>query len=202
MTLARVLYAAHGAVVAALGLLVVFGRSRQFHVALILFLFGFLLSATIAVLTAGRRNGFRLRTTLLFFVVASVVAVGSLIGQGAWTETRWPGNRDCLKGLAVVVSKEFENIEGHNFVVLDAYGKLRAAHPRSAEFAPQILRCGLSEVWITSEQIEFFRDDLLASHGYVFRDRGAPQLPQCPYLMAGVDNQPGRILEERWYYCA
>jgi len=86
---------------------------------------------------------------------------------------------------------------------LTPYGASHLAHPRSNEFAPRILACGLRDVTITSEQIEFLIDDLLvASGGYVFRHRSSAQVAECPYIMTGVDEpRAGQRLEERWYYC-
>ena len=109
----------------------------------------------------------------------------------------------CSEPLAQSRAKDFDGLRSAKLVVLDTTG-LSLAHPRSREFAPQILGCGLRCVLIDSEQILFTVDEieiLAPSGGYVSRDRAALQLRQCPYGMVGHDGQPGRLLEERWYYC-
>jgi len=203
VTLGRLLYAVQVAVVVTLGLLVVFGRSRYFPVLAILFLFGFILAGAIAALTVFRRKGFALRTTLLLFVAAPFVAVLAVTAHARWVDSRWPANRDCLQDLARSIVKEFEGLGESTIVRLTPHGESHLAHPRSNEFAPRILACGLRDVAISSEQIEFRVDDLLvASGGYVFRHRGSAQLTECPYIMTGVKEPiAGRRLEERWYYC-
>jgi len=204
MTLARALYTAHAAVVVTLGLLAVFGRSRQLAVVSLLFLLGFVLSIAIAVLTALRRKGFGVRATAFVFVAAVMMAIVVVAAHEVWMGRHWSRSQDCLQRLANSLATQFDDLGGSTVVFLDAHRGSSLAHPRSREFARQLSACGLSRVSITRDQMEFVLDEVGVTSrpgGYVFRHREGSQLAHCPYVLTGRDDEPGRLLKERWYYC-